>query len=83
VASGVDDVHHFLIPRKLEWVEEIVSEIEDVERKPSDGEDERNRHQQAVLSAQALYCISQCKNKYYFSLDMIFSSPFLDKSYPA
>jgi len=54
VASGVDDVHHFLIPRKFEWVEEIVSEIEDVQRKPSDREDERNGHQQAVPSTQAL-----------------------------
>jgi len=54
VASGADDVHHFLIPRKFEWVEEIECEIEDVQRKPGDGEDERYCHQQAVPAAQAL-----------------------------
>jgi len=55
VASGADDVHYFLIPRKFEWVEEIECEIENVQWKPSDGENDRNCHQQAMPSAQTLY----------------------------
>jgi len=54
MANRTDDVHHFLIPRKFKWVEEIKSEIEDVQRKPGDGEDERNCHQQPMPSVQAL-----------------------------
>ena len=56
MASRVDDVHNFIVFRKSEWIAEIDDEIEDVQWKPSDGEDKGNGHQQAVPSAQALYC---------------------------
>jgi len=54
MASRVDDVHHFLVPRKFEWIEEIDDEIEYVQGKPGDGEGESNCHQKPVSSAQAL-----------------------------
>ena len=54
MASRVDDVHNFIVSRKSEWIAEIDDEIQDVQWKPSDGEDKGNGHQQAVSSAQAL-----------------------------
>jgi len=61
MASRVDDVHHFIVSRQSEWIGEIDDEIQDVQWKPSDGEDQRNGHQQAVPSAQALSHIMLCK----------------------
>ena len=45
MASGVDYEHHFLVSWKVEWIVKIEGEVEDVQREPSDGEDEGNGHQ--------------------------------------
>ena len=61
MASGVDYEHHFFVPWKFKWVVEIESEIKNVQRKPSDGEDEGNGHQKAMTSTQALLLHSKLK----------------------